>query len=268
MPPDTTGLPVVSSREVIARVEILAAARPGGVLAFDADGTLWTGDVGRDMFEATLHGLPLTPRSILALRAEARAHGVSEEGGAVELARSLYDAPRRGLLPQERLCEILGWLCAGHTRDAVRRLARSAAPPDAIAARLRPEVAAIVSWAAAAGIPFYVVSASPRHIVEEAARALPSRPAAIIATTPAYQGESMLPEVARPCPFGRGKVEGLRSATDAPVYAAFGDGVSDLELLQEAAVPVAVAPHPELSRRAAALTGFVELRLSEERDPP
>ena len=48
-------LALVTSADVIARLEALAASIAGApsdaLLAFDADGTLWSGDVGIDNFE-------------------------------------------------------------------------------------------------------------------------------------------------------------------------------------------------------------------------
>ena len=40
--------------ELIATLEQHVKQEPGGAIAFDGDGTLWSGDIGEDFFEALL----------------------------------------------------------------------------------------------------------------------------------------------------------------------------------------------------------------------
>ena len=61
-------LALISGAGVIARLEALAASigrAPGEtLLAFDADGTLWSGDVGIDNFEALLDTRAVLPAAL------------------------------------------------------------------------------------------------------------------------------------------------------------------------------------------------------------
>src|SRR5690242_10827943 len=91
-----------TAAEVRARVDALARARPGGVVATDGDGTLWTGDVGEDLFHAFLeHGRVEAPAAD-AIRREAREQRLSDAGTGQEVARRIYDAYVEGRFPEER----------------------------------------------------------------------------------------------------------------------------------------------------------------------
>ena len=70
-----------SADEVWARIdEIARADGRAGVVATDGDGTLWSGDVGEDLFFAFVdHGESWSPRCE-ALRREAREHALSDAG--------------------------------------------------------------------------------------------------------------------------------------------------------------------------------------------
>src|SRR5687767_4915656 len=57
--------------EVVARIEDEARRVPGGAIAFDGDGTLWSGDVGEDFFEALLASNRLTAAAGEAFAREA-----------------------------------------------------------------------------------------------------------------------------------------------------------------------------------------------------
>src|SRR5262245_49380326 len=62
--------------------EELGRLASGGrtLVAFDADGTLWSGDVGIDIFEALMRVDGVREAARAALEAEARAHGLPATG--------------------------------------------------------------------------------------------------------------------------------------------------------------------------------------------
>src|SRR5439155_1761579 len=104
------------------------------------------------------------------------------------------------------------------------------------------------------------VSASPRPIVEQAARALGIDASHVVAATPMYEGETMRAAAVRPIPYAAGKVACLRARiADRPLYAAFGDNAFDVAMLREARVAVAVRPKPRLRDRAHEVPGMVEI---------
>jgi HAD superfamily phosphoserine phosphatase-like hydrolase len=193
------------------------------------------------------------------MRSLARTFGIDSRGSVEVLARALFDAYLEGRVPEERACEMMAYSCAGWTHDDVVALARSVIQ-RALPARRQGESAYVLAWAKRAGIEVFLVSASPRAVVEEAARALDLDEAHVVAATPSYEGSVMLAAVDLPIPYGDGKVTRLRERLgQRPLYAAFGDNVFDIPLLRAALVPVAVRPKPRLVERAHEVDGLVEL---------
>ena len=83
--------------EVWARVEALARAQAGGVVATDGDGTLWSGDVGEDLFHAFLeHGRVEAPAHE-AIGLEAR-----EKETDISAPRSGPNARKSGSRPSRK----------------------------------------------------------------------------------------------------------------------------------------------------------------------
>ena len=246
---------------VIARVEAARRARPGGVIAFDGDGTLWSGDVGDDFFRAFLEAGRVEPPALAAMRRLADAHGVEASGtDGRSLAMTIYEAYAAELVPEERVCEMVTYACAGWTTSEVRAFAADVIERTGLAGRLHRETSRLVEWAAREGIEAFVVSASPVAVVIEAARALGFDPAHVVAATPVETDGVVMASVHAPIPYGEGKVTNLARKIGArPLYAAFGDNVFDIPLLRSAGIAVAVRPKPRLVARASEVPGLVEL---------
>src|SRR6185312_11163886 len=95
------------------RIEPLLRERPGGVLATDGDGTLWTGDVGDDLFHAFLTHGRVEPAALDALRRAATDHALSDAGTGTDIARRIYAAYLAGHFPEQTMCELMTWCFAG-----------------------------------------------------------------------------------------------------------------------------------------------------------
>jgi phosphatidylglycerophosphatase C len=247
--------------EVWNRIEALARADPGGVIATDGDGTLWTGDVGEDLFVAFLDHGRIEPLAVEAIRHTAREHGLSDAGSGADVARRIYRAYFDGGFPEERLCELMVWCFAGWARADVSAFARDVVDRGGIASRLHHELLGILESARRAGIEVILVSASPHAVVVEAGARVGFREACVVAARPGYHGDVMAAEVERPIPYAEGKVTRLRERIGAgrALYAAFGDNAFDAAMLANARVPVAVRPKARLRERAATVPGIVEL---------
>lgn len=247
--------------DVWARIDALAREEPGGVVATDGDGTLWSGDVGEDLFMAFLAHGRVEAAALEALRREARHHSLSDAGGGPDIARRIYAAYRAGLFPEERVCELMVWCFAGWPRGEARAFARDVVDRGGLVGRLQGEVMTVLERARAAGLEVLLVSASPVDVVLEAGLRVGFDEAHVVAARPRYEADVMLAEVERPIPYATGKVRRLRERIGAErvLYAAFGDNEFDVSMLATARVPVAVRPKPRLRRRAADLPGVVEL---------
>ena len=247
--------------DVWARIEALARKAPGGLVATDGDGTLWSGDVGEDLFHAFLDHGRVEPAAMQALRGIARAHRLSDAGTGSDIARRIYSAYLDGIYPEEGTCELMTWCFAGWTRGEVQHFARDVVGAGALTKRLHGEVHSVLSRARAAGIECVLVSASPIAVVLEAGDRVGFDASHVVGALPRYEGDRMLPDVERPIPYGNGKMLRLREriGSDRPIYAAFGDNGFDVALLSGSSVPVAVRPKAKLRVRAAEVAGLVEL---------
>lgn len=260
---------------VLARLESAYIETPHGIIACDADGTLWTGDVGEDFFHALVARKAIRDAARDALVAEAKKHDVAVELGAAatDVARALYDAYVEGRYPEERTCEMMSWACAGWTRAEIDKHCRGVVEVGRLTSRIHEEVYGMLAWARERGIRVVIVSASPREIVETAAAKLGFAPEDVVAATGIYEGEHLSTDVLRPIPYAEGKVTALRRHVgDVPLIGAFGDNAFDLALLAEARVAVAVRPKDRLRALASELPGLVELvytsPMSRREEPP
>ena len=244
--PSLTHLPLV---EIITRLDAaLAHAGGHGVLATDADGTIWDGDVGVDLFEALLAADGVREAAREALLVECASCGVTAQGSPTAVARTLYAVFASEGYAHERAFAMMAWVFAGWTADEVSAFAAKVLDEGRIEARIRPEMKAIFGWAQASSVPIYVVSASPIAIVTLGALRLGVPVAAALAMTPALDAHGvLLPRLAAPAVYGPGKILALeRASVTASLLGAFGDSAYDAEMLRAARVPVAVTPSPGL----------------------
>jgi phosphatidylglycerophosphatase C len=255
------GVELWSPDRVWARIESIARAEPGGAIAIDGDGTLWSGDVGDDLFRAFVQQGRVETPALEALRLEARDHALSDAGSGPEIARRVYSAYLEGRFPEERMCEVMTWCFAGWTRGEVREFAREVVDQGGLGTRVHSEMRRLLERMRDARIETVVVSASPLDVVVEAASRLGFPETSVVAARPRYREQVMLAEVDRPIPYAGGKVVRLveRIGTARVLYAAFGDNAFDVALLASARVGVAVRPKPRLRQRAHEIAGLVEL---------
>ena len=250
-----------SVAEVISTLEDHLKIEPGGAIALDGDGTLWSGDIGEDFFEALLDDGKISEVAHVALSREASAENLSVEGGAVAVARRIHAAYHAGTFPEERVCEIMTWAFASWTLSVLDAFADAVVEKIGLEARFHPEAIRIVEWARSRALTTYLVSASPRAIVQQAARRVGIEVANVASATEQRDANDVvLPSVIRPIPYGPGKVMHLRAKLGArPLYAAFGDNAFDISMLREARTPVAIRPKPRLAERAAEVPNLVVL---------
>jgi HAD superfamily phosphoserine phosphatase-like hydrolase len=256
-------IPRVSTSDILSRLEAERPGLSGALLASDADGTIWDGDVGIDLFEAVIASRGVREAAREALAAEARSLGVPAEGDANALTVALYDAFKADRYPHDRAFAMMAWVFAGHRRDELAAFCDRVLAEGRIASRIRPELRAIFAWAASRGVEVYVVSASADVMVERAVKHLGIAADHVVAMTPALSADGvLLPELAGPIVYGEGKLAALdraRAGARASLLGAFGDSTYDAAMLRAARVPVAVTPAPGLVALAPTIAGLVML---------
>lgn len=245
---------MLSAHDVASRVREVGS----GIIATDADGTLWSGDVGVDAFEAVIEQRAIRAEAVDGLRAMAREAGVLSGDDPHAWALGINAACEQGTYSEARTYEMMAWLFAGWGTGQVRAFVREVLGRRGIGGRVHREMTHVLTQVP--GICVVVVSASPQIVVEEALTMAAIRASAVVAARPAEQDGRVMACMAEPIPFGPGKVRALRAHVgEAPIAAAFGDNTFDIEMLRSAAVPVAVRPKPRLRERCSEIAGIVEL---------
>jgi len=251
----TRSLSEVSARDLALELSTC----PKGALSFDGDGTLWSGDVGEDFFYGILESGKLSELAADAVMRAAVESGVTVGAGAALTARNIYDAYLAGRFDEERVCELMTWINAGWSATETTAFVTSVVS-EKFAARIHPEVRIVIDEARRAGHEIFVVSASPRPIVEAAAAIVGVPSTHVLAATAVYEGDRFAARVHRPIPYGAGKASALRSKLGAlPLLAAFGDNAFDAEMLAMSARPIAVRPKARLLNVASEIRGIRQL---------
>ncbi len=252
--------PALRADELIAELERRLRADQPAALAFDADGTLWSGDVGDDVFRfAVIHGR-LRESARAAIEHEATTRGFDVFSDPNLTAGHLFDAYVEHRYPEREMCELMTWCFAGYTLAQMQSLVREALEAANHTQRLHREIGPVLEFARGRGLRTIVVSASPRATVEIAASKWGFVPEDIAAGTPAYEGDVIAPRMASPLPYAHAKcVAGRALIGPAHWLASFGDNVFDLEMLREAELGVAVRPKPALRARLDEVPGVVLL---------
>ncbi len=254
----------LSASELVTRLSS-QVPRPGSVLLFDADGTLWSGDVAEDSFYAALGQGAIRDEAREPLEKAARAHGVSVGTTPSETARRIYDAYLTGGFPELTVCEVMIWCFAGWTPDELRALAVAARSSTGHEARRTLALQPVITWAKQTGMRTLVVSASPRWALSVALESWGILETDLVASTSVFQEGRATLELEMPIPYGPTKAVLARKKTgDAPWLAAFGDSLFDFEMMREAKIAVGVAPKPDLVTRLEALNGALVLETTLE----
>lgn len=251
-------LPPISAAEIVA--EINACDPREWLIATDADGTLWDGDVGEDVWASlTDHDL-LSEESAPASSVLAAAAGLSTDGDATALSARLRDAYARGALDDRASFEAAALALSGHDLQTVVPHVDAALRAAGVRARTHAAMRAIVGAARARGVDVVVVTASARIVVERALAEAELEVSAILGVELEQHGQHLSPALAAALPYREAKAALLRAhAPGGRVLFAFGDSPYDAELLRLARTPVAVRPKPRLV--SAGVPGLRELSL-------
>jgi phosphatidylglycerophosphatase C len=235
------------------------SARPSA-LAFDGDGTLWSGDVGEDLFRFAVRHGRLREAARARIDHEATSRGFQAFVDVNATAEHLFEAYLAHRFPEREMCELMTWCFAGHTVTEMTELAAEALRASGHAERLHRELEPVLEFAHNRGLRAIVVSASPRAIVELAASAWGFKASDVAASTPLVVSGVIAPRMDGALPYAAAKCVAGRALLGTTHWlASFGDNVFDLEMLLEAEVGVAVRPKPALRARLAEIPGVVLL---------
>ena len=174
---------VADSAEIIAALEALAPT-PGAVLAFDADGTIWAGDVAEDVLAAAVAADWLKPEARPPMAAFLQAHGLDTAGSPSQLAARIEERYRHGELPELPTYEMMAWCYAGYTEAELIARATEVLRAEVLPDRVRPAIGPVLAYAAERELRVQVVSASPIQVVRAGLELCGLRVDGVIAATP------------------------------------------------------------------------------------
>lgn len=274
------------------------------VAVFDMDNTLIFGDIsfaflefqvlhGRYGFDPTQQNDVLSPAAVEAFGRLAAATLDSERERARQDA--LFHVFHRYIElwesdQQVAACAYLARLLQGLSWDEARLLGRDAlewamrqprcirrnAPAsgggtpfhEEIGIRLRPAMARMVGWLQDAGWDVWVVSASPRPVVEAVAERYGISANRVLAVTPSVKEGRLTHRVLEPVPIGAGKVAAIQRAIGRRPALAFGDARYDFDMLMHAMSGVLVdRGDPVLARELAERGVLIQPLFSGESAP-
>jgi len=228
----------------------------GSVLAFDADGTLWTGDVTRDLVAFMMSERPLRSDGRDRLAELVLCAGGDVRGDVYDQLAWLVLSYQAGRISDAVAVEAVVASFAGHEPEEFQDLVAEAVGRSGLERRFRHELTRVFEWGRRRDVPVVVVSASARVAVEEALQQVGLEASTVLGCEPRVVGGRLAAELARPVLAGHAKVEAFRAHTQAPVLAAFGDDVRDLPLLSLGRLRVGVWPTAELVARAGECGGL------------
>jgi phosphatidylglycerophosphatase C len=220
------------------------------ILAFDADGTLWTGDVGNDLFHALVARRAIRNAAHDALVQEASEFGIPHANDTHAVAQALFDAHESGQYPEDRCFAMMAWTFAGMSLSEARSFANEVIQENNLESRLHRFLDPVFAWAKQENIGLWVVSASPKWIVEMGVAMFGIPSEHVIGMMPVIDNGLILPKLAGFPIYDTNKPRALRLACPQSVLlGGFGDSSYDVPLLQMARLPVGIRPKPSLLRR-------------------
>lgn len=245
----TPALPVVDGVRVRERIARLLDLHEGGALVFDADGTLWTHDVGCMVFDAAIEGGAFKDSARDRMQAEALrlGHRTASEASTTSIVQALALALSVPPSAEQALAEFQVWAYVDFSEQEFRSLCRSVLGGPTHALGLHHDVLELAAFARERGAATYVVSASPRIVVEEALAGLGFDTERIVAGDPNWTRGCIDVGLGSPLPYGPQKaVAGRTILGSASWVATFGDSGFDLDMMREAKLAVGLGQKPQL----------------------
>jgi phosphoserine phosphatase len=205
-------------------IETVLALRPE-IAVFDCDGTLWSGDSGRDFFYWEIeHGI------------------VSRAVAEPMLVR--YRLYELGEVDELSMC---GEMVTMHHGMPIEKLYEAAEEffEGVVAARIFPDMQQLTHRLAAAGCELWAVSSTNNWVVEAGAKRFGISPKHVLAACVHAERGIATGRLER-VPTDELKAVAIRELIVRPVHAVFGNSVHDQAMLKMARNPFAINPNADL----------------------
>lgn len=222
-----------------------------GVAVFDADGTLWAPDIANRLWRRILFERSIVSPGREVMFEALHQAGLDSKGDPHEDAMVILNAYFAGRVEEEIIVRVMINALAGLSRvrvdEIVHRALHADQPSFALEAHLG--MADFVRDLHRQGMRIVICSGSPVWAVEAGARALNLPIETVLAGDVTQPGGHLSPEIVEPLTFREGKGRAYDQLIGTAPLFAFGDGESDIPLLDRARfLSVAVNPRPSLIR--------------------
>jgi phosphoserine phosphatase len=209
-------------------IESVLALQPG-IAVFDCDGTLWSGDSGRDFFYWEIErGL------------------VSRAIADAMLARyRLYEA---GEVGEEPMCAEMVTMHRGLAIDDLHQAAEEFFV-EVVRPRIFPEMLELTHRLAEQGCDLWAVSSTNNWVVEAGALRFRIARDHVLAAAVHIEDGRATDRIHR-VPTGDLKAVAIREVIGKPVHGVFGNSVHDHAMLEIAQHPFCINPNPDLENAA------------------
>ena len=209
-------------------IDSVLALRPA-IAVFDCDGTLWSGDSGRDFFYWEIErGL------------------VSREVADAMLARyRLYEAGKVG---EEPMCAEMVTMHRGLSIEALHRAAEEFFV-EVVSHRVFPEMLKLTHRLAQEGCDLWAVSSTNNWVVEAGVAHFGIARDHVLAATVHVENGRATDRIHR-VPTGELKAVAIREVIGEPVHGVFGNAIHDHAMLEIAKYPFCINPNPDLEQAA------------------
>jgi phosphoserine phosphatase len=244
----------IGFRTLIAELEKHAAeslASKRYVLASDADGTIWSGDIGVDLLQFGVRRGVFRDACLPYAQQLARDNGVRVCDEPTAQIAALDAAYEQSKISDEAMVHLCATAFAGIEQAEFAQFCQSVVQAHQLEGRFHREICEVFRWAQRWAIPIWVVSASPRDVVVAGVASLGIAAEQVVGVEVELDHGARSTRLVEPVPYAEGKrvaiQQHLQSCT---VLAAFGDNYWDTALLSMAEFALAVRPKQALLDRA------------------
>lgn len=196
---------------------------------FDCDGTLWSGDAGRDFFYWEMDRGLISPEIARTMRAR-------------------YDDYLAGEVGEEPMCAEMVTINAGISCDVLYCAAQQFFE-DVVRQRIFPEMMELTTKLKQQGCELWAVSSTNTWVVEYGAEQFGIGREHVLAACVHIDAGCASGRILR-VPTDESKAEAIREVIGRPVDAVFGNSVHDYAMLKIAKWPFCINPNPDLQMLA------------------
>lgn len=196
---------------------------------FDCDGTLWSGDAGRDFFYWEMDRGLISP-------------------DIAEAMRKRYDDYLAGIVGEEPMCAEMVTMNRGVSCEVLYRAAEEFFD-EAIHGRIFPEMLELTTKLKQQGCELWAVSSTNNWLIEIGAEHFGIPRANVLAACVHIEDGRASDRIIR-VPTDEQKAVAIREVIGRPVDAVFGNSIHDYAMLEMAKWPFCVNPNPNLEIRA------------------